>query len=184
MIDLLKAKLPQAVQVGGGYFKIHTDFRYFLILQEKLEDKTTPINGFDFMYIGEVPPSRLEGIRALIEFMNPKSELPRRTGDEISEAVLDYHIDADYIYAAFMEQYGIDLSEAPLHWYKFQSLLRGLHDTKLNTIIGYRLWRNETGKNDRYTKSQEKLKEAWRLPQKEDEEADEALKAFEAQIKR
>ena len=183
MIDLTKAKLPQAVQVGGGFFKIHTDFRYFLIFQEKLENKTTPINDFDFMYIGAVPPSRLEGIRALIDFMNPKQELPRRTGDEISESVLDYHIDADYIYAAFMEQYGIDLSEAPLHWYKFQSLLRGLHDTKLNTIIGYRLWRNDTGKNSPYTKNQEKLKEAWRLPQKADEEADEALKAFEAQLK-
>lgn len=184
MIDLKKAKLPQAIKVGGSFYKIKTDFRFFLILQDLLKDKETPINGFDFMYLtpAEIPPSRLEGIRALVDFMNPPAPIPRRTGEERGESVLDYELDADYIYAAFMEQYGINLATAPLHWYEFQALLKGLHNTKLNDIIGYRLFTNDTGRNDKWTKHQQKLYEAWRLPQKGDDAPDEALEEFESQL--
>ncbi len=183
MIDLTKAILPQAVKVGGSFYKIHTDFKYFIRLCQLLKDKQTPINALDFIYAGEIPPNRAEGIRAVCEFMQPPRLLPRRTGDEPSENVLDYELDADLIYSAFLENYGIDLVDTPLHWYKFQALLSGLHDTELNRVIGHRLWTNTTGRNDSYTKQQQKLYEAWRLPQKEDEENDEALKAFEAQLK-
>src|SRR5699024_9851159 len=38
--------------------------------------------------------------------------------------------DAEYIYASFMSDYGIDLIEqqGKLHWYKFKALLGGLTD--------------------------------------------------------
>lgn len=182
MIDLKKAKLPQAVKVGGRFFAIHTDFKYFLRFRELIKDKDAPIKNFDFMYINEIPPSRLEGIRALCEFMNPPRELPRRTGDESSEIVLDYDADAPYIYAAFLEQYGIDLIDTRLHWYKFLALLHALHDTELNRIIAARLWK-PNGKNSEYEKHQQKQYEAWRLPQPEDDEPDEALDDFLAQLK-
>ena len=182
MIDLKKAKLPQAIKVGGSFYKIHTDYKYFLRFRELVKDKDAPIKTFDFMYINEIPPSRLEGIRALCEFMNPPRELPRRTGDESSEIVLDYDADAPYIYAAFMEQYGIDLINARLHWYKFIALLHGLHDTELNRIISCRLWK-PNGKNTAYEKQKQKQYEAWRLTQPEENEPDEALDDFLAQLK-
>jgi hypothetical protein len=130
------------------------------------------------MYIDAIPPSRLEGIRALVEFMNPPRELPRMR-EQNSERVLDYEIDAPYIYAAFMEQYGIDLIETRLHWYKFVALLHGLHDTELNRIITARLYK-PSGKNSEYEKTQQKQYEAWKLP---DDEPDEALDEFLKKIK-
>ena len=122
MIDLKKAKLPQAVKVGGRFFAIHTDFKYILRFRELLSDKHTPLTAFDFMYKNEIPSGRLEGITAIYEFMNPPRDLPRSTGEESGDIVLDYDQDAPYIYAAFLEQYGIDLVDTRLHWYKFLAL--------------------------------------------------------------
>ena len=114
--------------------------------------------------------------------MTPHRELPRSTVDESCDIVLDYDKDSPYIYAAFLEQYGIDLVDTRLHWYKFLALLHGLHDTELNRIIAARLWK-PNGKNGEYEKRQQKQYEAWRLPQPEDNEPDEALDDFLAKLK-
>ena len=53
----------------------------------------------------------------------------------------DFEKDAEYIYASFMYDYGIDLFEVQgkLHWKKFKALLAGLSDeSKLMKVIGYR----------------------------------------------
>ena len=89
MIDLKKAKLPQAVKVGGRFFAIHTDFKYILRFRELLSDKHTPLTAFDFMYKNEIPAGRLEGITAIYEFMNPPhrpagDEEPARQGSGVS----------------------------------------------------------------------------------------------------
>lgn len=50
--------------------------------------------------------------------------------------------DADYIYASFMQDYGIDLFEqqGKLHWYKFKALLAGLSDeTKFKRVVEIRM---------------------------------------------
>lgn len=177
MIDLKKTALPQTIIVGGGRFRIRTDFRYFLRFAEHLQEKDTKPEDYDYMYIDGAPADRLEGLAKLVEFMQPPQMLPRKDKREKGEKVLDYEIDADYIYAAFWEQYRIDLLGAKLHWYQFCALLHGLHDTELNNIINARLWK-PTGKRGEYEKSREKQYEAWRLPQPEDDEPDEALDDF------
>lgn len=180
MIDLKKAKLPEAVEVDGSLFSVHTSFKYWLRFLDLIADENTKPADYDFMYNGKAPKNKTAGLLALIQFCNPPTILPRaETSGESGEKATDYTIDAAYIYAAFMEMYGIDLVEANLHWYKFQALFRGLHDTKLNEIIGYRLYENTSGKRDNYTRQMEKLRSAWKLPQESDEN-DEDLKAFEA----
>lgn len=183
MIDLKKAKLPEAVEVDGSLYTIHTSFKYFLRFIELLANKDIKPQDFDFMYKSKKPQDRESGLIALVQFCNPPTILPRaETSGESGEKATDYTIDADYIYVAFMEMYGIDLVESNLHWYKFQALFRGLHGTKLNEIIGYRLYENTSGKRDNYTRQMEKLRSTWKLPQESDEN-DEDLKAFEALLK-
>lgn len=180
MIDLKKTRLPEAVEVDGSFYTIHTSFKYFLRFIELLANKDIKPQDFDFMYKSKKPQNRESGLIALVQFCNPPQILPHTDKLEgSSEKAVDYAVDADYIYAAFLEQYGIDLVESEMHWYKFQALFKGLRDTKLNEIIGYRLWENTSAKRDAYTRQMEKLKTAWELPQESDEE-DEDLKAFEA----
>ena len=54
--------------------------------------------------------------------------------------IYDYNYDADYIYAAFFEQYHIDLAEQELHWWKFSALFSALsEDCMISKIITYRV---------------------------------------------
>ena len=56
-----------------------------------------------------------------------------------SRRVYDLEYDSEYIFAAFMELYHIDLTETPyMHWWKFRALFKGLHDCKMTEIMGYR----------------------------------------------
>lgn len=182
MIELKKSRLPESVEVDGSLYAINTSFKYFLRFLELLADKKVKPHDFDFMYKSRKPQDRKSGLIALVQFCNPPQILPHADKlEESGEKAVDYTIDADYIFAAFMEQYGIDLVESDMHWYKFQALFKGLHDTKLNEIIGYRLWESTGGKRDAYTRQMEKLKAAWEIPQEADEE-DEDLKAFESQL--
>src|SRR5574344_2796499 len=170
MIELKKSRLPEAVEVDGSFYKVHTSFKYWLRFLELISDSHTPPQDFDFMYIEKKPASRINGLIALVQFCNPPTILPHTDKLEGSgEKAVDYTIDADYIHASFMEMYGIDLVESDMHWYKFLALFQGLHGTKLNEIIGYRLWENTSGKRDAYTRQMEKLKSAWELPQESDE---------------
>lgn len=182
MIDLKKTGLPESVEVEGGLYYIQTSFKYWLRFLGLLEDKDTPPKDFDFMYKNKKPSNRLDGLLALVQFGNPPQILPRIQKGEAGEKIIDYTIDADYIYAAFLEQYGIDLVTSNMHWYKFQALFRGLHDTKLNEIIGYRLYEHTGGKKTDHDRQMEELRRAWELPLEADEE-DEDLIDFENKLR-
>ncbi|MGN0706888.1 MAG: Gp15 family bacteriophage protein [Faecalibacterium sp.] len=57
---------------------------------------------------------------------------PQRSGTDDGsgtaggELSFDYRWDAPYLIAAFQETYDIDLTSAPLHWWRFRALLTGL----------------------------------------------------------
>ena len=82
--------------------------------------------------------------------------------------------DAEYIYASFMQAYGIDLIEeqGKLHWIKFKALLDGLpEDTKFRQVLDIRLRKLPTGKG---TMDERKalmvLKKTYALPGQEVDE--------------
>ena len=56
------------------------------------------------------------------------------------DRIYDFEHDDDYIYAAFMAQYHLDLQKVEyLHWWKFHALFRGLPSSaKIVEIMGYR----------------------------------------------
>ena len=72
--------------------------------------------------------------------------------------IYSYDYDDEYIYGAFLEQYGIDLSIDKVHWWKFKALLKSLKDdTEFVKIKGYRAY---DGKDENL----KALKEYWTLP--------------------
>ena len=84
-----------------------------------------------------------EAISKMVWFYRCGAPVPRESGGggEISESrrAYDYDYDADLIYAAFMQNYGIDLYDTEyLHWWKFRALFKGLKDTRINDIMGVR----------------------------------------------
>ncbi|MGG2054697.1 Gp15 family bacteriophage protein [Lysinibacillus pakistanensis] len=90
--------------------------------------------------------------------------------------IYDIAQDAEYIYASFLQDYGMDLFEQQgiLHWDKFKALLVGLRDdTKFKKVLEIRQMPLPKGKGSGEQRKQvEELKKAYALkPHKQ--EADE-----------
>lgn len=90
-------------------------------------------------------------------------------GDADSDPPFSYEHDADYIYSAFMQAYGLDLTHQPLHWWQFRALFRSLpEDTQLVKIIGYRTMKLPAKMSKEQRQHYEKLKRVYALPQSAD----------------
>lgn len=159
MLDLTNRDLPNVVEINGRSYSIYTDFRVWIKFVNNIrglkgnEKVTVP-----YLFKNEVP--EFCDLQELLNFCYPPSELPRRSSGS-SEILFDYELDAEYIFAAFMSQYGIDLLEVEeLHWYKFLALFKGLKDDEIICrIMYYRGYEKHDGKEDR----SQKLKEMWRI---------------------
>lgn len=80
-----------------------------------------------------------------------------------------YEYDADYIYSAFMQAYGLDLARHPLHWWQFRALFRSLpEETQLVKIIGYRTMKIPAKASKEQRQHYEHLKRVYALPQSAD----------------
>lgn len=83
--------------------------------------------------------------------------------------VLDFEEDGDYIYASFMQEYGIDLIEqqGKLAWKKFLWLFNGLSsETKIKQVMRIRGMEipKYTGKNMKQIQEIQELKSYYALP--------------------
>lgn len=175
MIDLTRKSLPNTVRVGGRDYSIYTDFRLWM----RFESSLVGCHGKDLIpvaYLFKNEKPAYCDVSELLVFSRPKNELPRKVRGTSDAVLIDFRIDSDLIYAAFMQQYGIDLVDIPeLHWHKFLALLNGLKGTKLDDVMGYRCYARQTDKNiDPY----EEMREAWAIEEPLTEEELEELDAF------
>lgn len=162
MIDLTKKSLPDTVSVCGEDFPVYTDFRIWLRFCIEFEkwDKDGTLD-ISYLFRGVQPTFYcLEDYSSIFAFAFPKNICPH--GDSGGEKILDFEVDSDYIYDAFLQQYGIDLLDIEhLHWFKFKALLNGIgKPTRLYEIMGYRSY---NGKD----KDMQSIKSVWELPVEE-----------------
>ena len=171
MMDLTKKALPNTVMVGGRAYSIYTDFRLWMSFEISVNKlKRGDTIDISYLFKNDMPPYC--DLIDIFAFSRPESPLPRPISHR-NVITIDYELDADLIYAAFLGQYGIDLFEVEeLHWHKFLALLGGLNEsTKLREVMGYRCYDKSTDKDrDMY----EELRRAWEIepPMSEDEQAE------------
>lgn len=87
--------------------------------------------------------------------------------DTKQRAPYDIRYDGDYIYASFLQAYGIDLFDVQgkLHWKKFNALLSGLPEgTKLMEVIKIRKWKPQKGDSSEYKEEMRRLQKDYALP--------------------
>lgn len=83
------------------------------------------------------------------------------------QAPYDIRYDGDYIYASFLQAYGIDLFnvQGDLHWKKFNALLSGLPEgTKFMEVIKIRKWKPQKGDSAEYKEEMRRLQKDYALP--------------------
>lgn len=167
MLDLTRKSLPNTVSVGGSDFSIYTDFRPWMRFEIAVSKMKRGENiDVSYLFKNEMPV-RCD-LNELFVFSRPETPLPRDVYHK-NVIALDYEIDSDLIYSAFLGQYGIDLFEVKeLHWHKFLALIRGLNDsTKLHEVMAYRCYEKSDDKDrDIYAE----MRRAWEIERKTEED--------------
>ena len=182
MINLTMKSLPNTIQVQGRDFPVYTDYRIWMRFCIEFQRwKNAGCRGtldISYLFTGELPAfCGIEDYAGIFDFAFPSCKVPNGSGD--GDQTLYYEYDGDYIYAAFMQNYGIDLLETRLHWHKFSALLKGLSGTMLNEIMGYRAYTGS--KQEKPEPQYRKVKYAWTpIPEEtvEEREAEEDLKQY------
>lgn len=146
-MNLLIDLVPNTVNIDGEEYKINSDFRYSilfeLLMQDKtLSDKEKTVNALS-LYYSVCPKNINEAINQMLWFYRGGKdiELSKGKGKGKSDIqIYSFEHDDDYIYAAFMDQYRIDLQDIEyLHWWKFKAMFKSLReDNEIVKIMGYR----------------------------------------------
>lgn len=142
--------IPESVEVGGNNLPINTDFRTSILFELLMQDKTIASEDklettLELYYQVEIPKeNKAEAIERALWFyaggLDIKESASEGKGKGSSSARrYSYEADDIYIYAAFLEQYRIDLQDEDLHWWKFRAMFRSLKDDcKISKIMSYR----------------------------------------------
>ena len=167
------SKLPESVFVEGKDYAINTDFRVwaellcFMESDAPYEEKILKLlcDG----YTCELPPHLDTAIFALFDFMM-LGKMGRGSRADADEKIMDFYEDEGLIYAAFLQQYAIDLYTVDLHWWSFMNLLKSLDEnTAIMKVISYRSVKCESIKNKELKKFYRKMKNRYRLLGNEDD---------------
>lgn len=142
MSNILFEALPTKVQTASGVFEPVTDFRAsieFEIMVEKGEKNVyTLLRPY---YPNGLPKQEAEAAEAALWFYQCGGGEKKDTATPLKRTkhVYSFEVDAPAIYADFLRYYNIDLTTAPLHWWKFRELLAGLPtDSAFKERIYYR----------------------------------------------
>jgi len=127
------------------------------------------------LYYSEIPADDLEATSKWIQWFYACGKTSVQTkgrGRGRNERIYSFEHDDEYIYAAFLEQYGIDLNDVDyLHWWKFKALFGALNDEcQIRKIMGYRGMEI----SDKLTNEQKdfyrKMKETYKIPMSKNEQ--------------
>lgn len=174
--NILIDELPTGVNVGGQFFKINANFRTCILFESLIFDKAVPDKYkpqliLNLFYEDKQPADAAGAINAIIDFYSAgkKKRAPRpgkRQAKKVQPRLYDFEYDADYIYAAFLSVYGIDLNEVDfLHWWKFKALFNALPESaQIVKIIGYRATDTSQIKDQKERSRIARLKNMYALP--------------------
>lgn len=184
-MNLLIDIVPTNVEIDNKKYKINTDFRtsilFELLIQDNsLEQKEKLIKALK-LYYPVVPKNIEEAIEKILWFYkcgkdfqygDSKSKGSNRTNRELEYS---FEYDDEYIYAAFLDQYNIDLQDIDyLHWWKFRAMFKSLkEDNLIVKMMGYRSVNLSEITDKEQRKQIKKMKELYKLPKIVDKESEE-----------
>lgn len=190
-MNLFVSAPPTSLTIAAQDYPINSDFRTWAQYEQALIDKNLSKHEKAEKLLQLVFPKPqelpLECAQEIVEKtvwfygggdktknQHQLREEARRKREGGGPRYYDFFYDADYIESAFLQQYGINLSNIEyLHWWEFCALFIGLtDDTQFMTIMGYRAMKNMKGMTDSQKKFYKKMKQVYALPtsQKEQDE--------------
>ena len=192
-MSLLTSKLPKSISIDGLKFEINSNFRQSIIFEElilnediskeEVQDKAIQLY-YKQPIIQSYRPLALQGI--IWFYSCGRSEEETRSRKEHynnikSSDIYSFKYDDEYIYSAFLDQYGIDLQDIDyLHWWKFKAMFKSLKsDNKIVEIMGYRSMDLNSIKDKEQKAFYKKMQDIYRLPEVINKDELEKQKALE-----
>lgn len=189
MLWLETEDLPRSISVSGKEYPIQADFRTWVRVDSIIQDNAIPeelklpvicrVIGFNlFTFEGE----QTDLWHALMGFFYCGKQLKESHAKTNGRQAYRFDYDMDLIYAAFRQQYNINLLKADLHWFEFRALFNALtEDTVIVKVIGFRTRDISKLKGDERKQAQE-LERYYRLPDDESVEKERTPQEIEAEL--
>ena len=177
-MNILTDTLPEELLICGKNYPIKTDFKIWIkfsqiIFSGEMDHKKLA-KALRLLF-DKLPPKLDKALNAVMEFYNPPKKQSKSRQKKNNKRAYDFEYDAEFIYAAFLQQYKIDLNKADLHWWQFKSLFDCLTDeTNFIKIVGYRSINLKDIKDKEQKKFYREMKELYKLPDNRTEEEKEA----------
>ncbi|RPJ29443.1 MAG: hypothetical protein EHM33_00930 [Chloroflexi bacterium] len=152
-MTLLTDAPPETITIDGEAYRVRTDFRDCIRVLTaceapdltQLEKVYRVVLGYFYI---DTPTNTEEALKQAQIFLNGGKTHEGDSGPR----TFDFQKDAEAIYAAFRQTHGIDLTTAPLHWWQFLALMRGLdNESDFRQLVGlrYRLKTSKATKEER-----------------------------------
>ena len=170
-MNLLIDLLPTTVDIEGIEYEINSDFRTSILFELLMQDVEIEVEEKIIqalqLYYKQCPNNIEEAINKMLWFYSCGKENDSKSNSKTgsnSEKIYDFNYDDEYIYSAFLDQYGVDLNEIEyLHWWKFKAMFKALkEDNEIIKIMGYRsidLSKVEDKKQKEFYKKMKKIYE-------------------------
>lgn len=179
--NILVDVLPRTVEINGAEYEIESNFRTYILFEllmqnTGLSDSEKATQALQLVY--PVIPSDLnEAVDKMIWFYSCGKKWREKkastvTGASEVQRVYSFEHDDDYIFSAFLTQYGVDLQDIEyLHWWKFKAMFRTLSsDLEISKIMEYRSIDIDGNMSKEQSSFYRKMKELYALPLPADEE--------------
>lgn len=192
-MNVLLDRLPTEIFVSGKPVSIFPDFRTWILFEQinldctltnqQKAERSLQLVFPDLLQVMNHTPEEI--VEKMLWFYRggdrqpnayqlreaKREEAQQEAGTGSHLAYYDYDFDADYIYAAFLQQYGLDLNESTMHWWKFRAMFAGLTEqTKFVQIMGYRATKIDNHMTDSQKRFYRKMKQIYALPLPKDEQ--------------
>lgn len=183
-MNLLIDSLPEAVSINGAEYAIRSDFRtgirFELLIQDDEKPEAEKLLESLLLFYPEIPDDIHGAVDRMLWFYRCGKEDEDQKAEEAKEEAPDSDLKADYsfkhdaayIYAAFLEAYGIDLTKTELHWWTFRALFLGLpEECAFQKIRGYRSLKISSKMSKEQKEFYRKMKRLFALPISKKEQA-------------
>ncbi len=149
--------------IDGTAYLLRTDFRAGIAYQLKSMSGTlTERDVLDIWFMDERPATYSAAKAAIHDFYRCGKPAPKEEKGQDAPAYA-FGTDCEVLIAAFQKEYGIDLTTANLHWWRFSALLSGLLSHSFSERVQYRLCNPEEIKSKDIRARYRKLKEEYAL---------------------
>lgn len=184
-MDILTSPLPESITVCGEHYPINTDFRTWIKIEDTFSDSSISaadkvIRIFSLAFISPSIPSDVsETVSAIARFLAPfTSGKKRKAASRAASPLFSFSFDGGLIYAAFLSQYGIDLTSSHLHWWRFLSLFYSLSSCKFTEVLKVRGINLSSVRDPNQKSLIRRMKRIYRLPKTDSDISSEIGKLF------